>query len=299
MPIVAGSLSAPTVAPGGAGAETVSFNVTGPFTAARINLIAINEEGQRIRVGTEVFNSLAQGGSATVTFSPNGISSLPPGNYTFQAQVIQIGPDFFGPTSDSVPICFLEGTLIRTPTGEVAVESLRPGDLVLTADGRAEPVVFVGRQTMHPRFGLPEVRNPILIRAGALGENLPVRDLRVSPSHGVVVDGVLCFAAALVNGLSIVQEPTPAEVFSYYSIELAAHEVILAEGAPAESFADNVPRERFDNFAEFRALFPRGREVGEMDLPLAKSRRQVPEAILARLEARAAELFGTAEKAAA
>ena len=299
MPIIQSSLTAPTVAPGGAGSESVSFSYTAP-TWSRLDLVAINEDGERTVVGSETFINLGTGGTRTIVFEPNDIADLDDGNYTFQVQVTPlIGPGFTGPTSGETFICFLQGTLIRTAAGEVAVEDLRPVDLVLTADGRQEPVVFVGRQSIHPKFGVPEAKNPILIRAGALGENLPARDLRVSPGHGLVVDGVLCIAAALVNGVSIVQEATPQEVFAYYNVELAAHEVILAEGAPVESFADNVPRERFDNFAEFQARFPEGREVGEMDLPRAMSRRQVPAATLARLEARAAALFGTTEKAAA
>lgn len=199
----------------------------------------------------------------------------------------------------SLSVCFLAGTMIRTPTGEVAVETLRPGDLVLTLDGRAEPVVFVGRQVISSRFSQPETTNPILIRAGALGGNLPERDLRVSPHHAIVIDGVQCFAQALVNGTTIKQIAAPGETFEYFSVELTNHEIILAEGQPVESFADNVPRELFSNHTEFLAMFPNGREVGEMDLPHAKSRRQVPAVILARIAAQAQSMAATPDQAAA
>jgi hypothetical protein len=297
MPVTA--ISAPTVAPGGAGAETV--NVTWfSATSATLNLVAIDADGNETNVGSTAFNTGAfSAGTTTVTFDDNTIASLPPGNYTFRVDADGVVFDLRGPASGETFICFLEGTRIRTPQGDVAVESLRPGDLVLTADGRHEPVLFVGRQTIAPYFGTPEARNPILIRAGALAEGVPASDLKVSPYHGMVVDGVLCFAQALVNGTSIVQVPAPTGTFAYYNVELAAHEVILAEGAPTESFCDNVPRERFDNHAEFVALFPEGREVGEMDLPHAKSRRQVPTAVRARLDARARDLAGLPEQAAA
>lgn len=296
-------LGVPSVATTGTASVTVDYKGD---SNAELRLYAVQDGGEPILVGTEQFvvdSGNSGQGNQTVTFDPNGVNGLPPGNYNFYVVADNADPSQPDITSGllyNVPvICFLQGTLIRTATGEVAVEDLRPGDLVLTADGRREPVVFVGRQSIHPKFGVPEAKNPILIRAGALGENLPARDLRVSPGHALVVDGVLCIAAALVNGVSIVQEATAQEVFAYYNVELAAHEVILAEGAPVESFADNVPRERFDNFAEFQARFPEGREVGEMDLPRAMSRRQVPAATLARLAARAAALFGTTEKAAA
>ncbi len=196
-------------------------------------------------------------------------------------------------------ICFAQGTRVMTPHGEVPVEDLRIGDRVTTADGRAEPIRFIGRQTVMPRFGLPELLCPILIRAGALGENVPVRDLRVSAHHGIVVDGLLCFAQALVNGVSIVQDPAPPEVLTYYSIETTAHEVLLADGTPAESFCDNIAREHFDNHEEFLALYPEGRAIGEMALPQVKSRRQVPARVLALLDARAQALSAPVDQMAA
>jgi hypothetical protein len=62
-------------------------------------------------------------------------------------------PDLEGETLNDIveeetPVCFLAGTLIATPTGEVPVECLNIGDLVLTADGRAVPVKWIGRQTI-------------------------------------------------------------------------------------------------------------------------------------------------------
>ncbi|TDG04992.1 hypothetical protein E2C05_31985, partial [Paracraurococcus ruber] len=53
---------------------------------------------------------------------------------------------------DGTVICFYPGTRIRTPDGEAAVETLAIGDLVLTADGQARPVRWVGRQTVATLF---------------------------------------------------------------------------------------------------------------------------------------------------
>ena len=86
-------------------------------------------------------------------------------------------------------ICFLAGTLIRTPDGEVAVESLKHGDLVLTQDGRTVPVDWLGVQTVSLRFADKMRVLPIRIRAGALAQNVPCRDLLVSPDHAILVDG--------------------------------------------------------------------------------------------------------------
>lgn len=191
-------------------------------------------------------------------------------------------------------VCFLAGTMIATPEGEVAIETLQPGQLVSTVDGRALPVRWLGKQTIATTFA--ERSMPIRIRAGALADGVPARDLRVSPSHAMYVDGVLAHAGALVNGLSIVRETQMPESFCYYNIEFAEHALVMADGAPAESYVDNVSREHFDNWAEREALGEMA-PIAELALPRAKAHRQLPTAIRVRLAARAAELFG--EKAVA
>jgi hypothetical protein len=122
---------------------------------------------------------------------------------------------------------------------------------------------------------------------------MPVRDLVVSPDHAIFVDGVLAHAGALINGSSIVRETNVPDVFTYYHVETADHSLILAENVPAETFVDNVDRAAFDNWDEFQRLYPQGREVAELDYPRAKSARQLPARIVARLNARA-DLIETA-----
>ncbi len=152
--------------------------------------------------------------------------------------------------------CFLAGTRLATTAGEIAVERLRIGDRVLTASGAARPIKWIGQRAYDGRFirGNRDVL-PIRIRAGALGENLPHRDLFVSPHHAMFIDGVLIPAEQLVNGVSIVQAPAVASV-AYFHIELETHDVLLAEGAAAESFLDCDSRLMFHNAAEFAALYP-------------------------------------------
>lgn len=139
---------------------------------------------------------------------------------------------------------------------------------------------------------------PIRIRAGALGDSLPERDLLVSSDHALLIDNILVHAGALINGLSIVREADVPETFTYYHVELADHSLVLAEGVPAETFIDNVNRMAFDNWAEHEALHPEGAPIAEMELPRAKAHRQVPRAIRERLMTRAVALFGTVEQAA-
>ena len=187
-------------------------------------------------------------------------------------------------------ICFMPGTMIATPAGEVTVESLAKGDLVTTSDGLAKQIAWVGRQTVSTRFGDPLKILPIRIKAGALAENVPVRDLLLSPGHAILIDDVLVQAGALVNGTTILREKSAPATFVYYHVELDDHSLILAENTPAETFLDHVDRLTFDNWEEHEALYPDGKSIAEMPYPRAKSHRQTPRAIREKLGARAAVL---------
>lgn len=192
--------------------------------------------------------------------------------------------------SGSFPLCFLAGTLIAMGQGEVPVETLRIGDRVRTREGDLVRVRWIGRQTVVHPFA-PTLRTyPIRIRAGALGDGVPRRDLLVSPDHALLLDGLLVQASALVNGTSITQEATMPPRFTYFHIETEDHRIVLAEGAQAETFVDNATRRRFDNYAEFAALYPDPPSVPELDLPRVTARRLLPRRIAERLSARAAAL---------
>jgi hypothetical protein len=188
---------------------------------------------------------------------------------------------------DHNPHCFFAGTMLRAPQGEVAVETLRRGDLVCTQDGRVVPVSWLGRQTVSTIFADKLRVLPIRIKAGALGENMPTRDLLVSPDHGILVEGALIQAGALINDTSIVRESNVPMTFTYYHVEVDDHSLVLAENIPAETFVDNVDRLGFDNWAEHQALYPEGKSISELPYPRAKSHRQVPVAIRVRLGERA------------
>jgi hypothetical protein len=178
-----------------------------------------------------------------------------------------------------ITLCFYAGTALATPAGEIKVEDIAAGDLLMTANG-ALPVRWIGQSHIHTAFADPLRAMPIRIKQGALGDGLPVRDLLLSPDHAVHIDGILVHASALVNGESIIREYDVPEQFTYYHVELDTHELLLAEGVLAESFVDNTERMHFHNWPDRTAPeLP----IGEMDLPRAKSLRQLPRAIRARL----------------
>jgi hypothetical protein len=196
-------------------------------------------------------------------------------------------------------ICFMAGTIIQTPEGGVSIETLKRGDLVLTHDGRELPVDWLGVQTVSLRFADKLRVLPIRIKAGALAENIPSRDLLVSPDHALLVEGALIQAGALVNGTSIVRETNVPTIFSYYHVEVEDHSLILAENTPAETFVDNVDRLAFDNWAEHQAIYPNGKQVSELPYPRAKAHRQVPVSIRVMLGARAQAIHASEGSAVA
>ena len=166
--------------------------------------------------------------------------------------------------------CFAAGTRIATASGATAVEYLRPGMRALSAFGGAAEVVWIGHRRIdcrtHPR---PWDVCPVRVRAGAFGAGRPSVDLWLSPDHAVFVEGVLMPVRYLVNGATIVQEA--AEWVTYYHVELPAHDVILAEGLPCESYLDTGNRAAFANggvSAMLHADFARGVWEGEACAPL-------------------------------
>ena len=267
----------------------------------------LGSDGSTVRSELGVEYNLPDGAYAigdtinpTSTSSTSVVGTLSGYNDEGFVQNVFIGPVFYtntpyivgdkvGPfTSEGTfTTCFLAGTLIATPEGERPVEDLAIGELVLTISGETRPVRWIGRQRVMRMFANPLANFPIRIAAGALDEDVPVRDLFVSPDHALLVDGVLAQAGALVNGTSIVRVERPEEHFTYFHIELEDHALVLAEGVPAETFVSNVTRRRFDNYAEFEALYGTGSTVPELDLPRVKSARQLPAAISARLATRA------------
>jgi hypothetical protein len=214
-------------------------------------------------------------------------------------------PDFIVSTdpvtgrAEAEVICFLRGTRIRTPDGAKPVELLLIGDKVLTADGQARAVRWLWRQTVVSAFADKLHAYPIRIMAGALDENVPQRDLFLSPDHAILVDGCLVQAAALVNSTTIVRIADPEPRFVYYHIEVEDHALVLAEGVASETFVDNITRRRFDNYADYETTYgSEGFTIIEMAVPRAKSARQLPRRIRERLAARSAALAAGQREAA-
>jgi len=156
-----------------------------------------------------------------------------------------------GPYTPPAPVCFVAGTRIRTDRGEKAVEDLVEGDRVCVlgaAPGATRPVVWVGRRDINlaAQVADPFEAQPIRIRRHTFADDMPHRDLLVSPCHAVLVDGRLIPAGLLVNDATIIRETRLPKV-RYYHVELDAHGILYSENLLTESYLDTGNRSFFQN----------------------------------------------------
>ncbi|MEX0284890.1 MAG: Hint domain-containing protein, partial [Paracoccaceae bacterium] len=178
----------------------------------------------------------------------------------------------------NIVVCFVAGTMILTPNGEVEIETLDVGDRVVTRDHGVQKIRWIGATTFPGSYvaANPHLR-PVLIRENAIAKGVPDRDLRVSRQHRILVrdwraevmfgdpDGVLTPAFTLCNDHSIVEERPDAPV-TYLHMAFDQHEVVYANGVEAESFQ---PAERTvsglsaPHREELFEIFPELREGAE------------------------------------
>lgn len=170
---------------------------------------------------------------------------------------------------EEVVICFTPGTTIATRRGDIPVQQIKVGDLVVTRDNGLQPVRWVGRRNLGrdnllrtPGF------NPVRIKAGAFGEGVPQRDMMVSPNHRMLVasetaevmfsEREVLVAAKHLVGLDGVDTVTPDKV-SYIHMLFDNHEVVFADGTWAESFqpgAHSMAGIQSEQRSEILSLFP-------------------------------------------
>ena len=170
---------------------------------------------------------------------------------------------------ESIVPCFTPGTLIATAKGQVRVEDLQPGDRVITRDNGLQEIAWVGQKSLTQKdfIARPELK-PVLIKAGSLGENMPERDIMVSPNHRMLIADkgasmyfdepeVLAAAKHFVGKDGICHVDVSQTSYIHFMFE--RHEVVLSDGTWTESFypgdytIDGLGAEQRD---EILALFP-------------------------------------------
>ena len=239
--------------------------------------VILSNGGSSISAG---YNGQAQAGDENFGDDVDGqsLQRTPDGTDTFASET---------PTPGAPnPECFLTGTRILTESGYKLVEELKIGDKVETAEGDFVDVKWIGYQTIDPNaLTIPLRGNPVLVKAGALGNNLPAKDLYISPDHSLFVDGLLINAGALVNEISILQTE-PTQTFVYHSVELKNHSLLTVEGTLAESYMPHhEDRADYDNAQEYEELYPQGSNLmlWPMDYPRVSSKTQVPNFVSQKL----------------
>jgi hypothetical protein len=194
--------------------------------------------------GVTATGSSFAGGVLTLDLVGGGAATLNlPGTFTsasdFTVTNVAAG-------ADVAVVCFLAGTHILTESGEIAVEDLVICERVITHSGEAKPIKWIGVGKVLATRGQRGAATPVIVRKGALGLNVPTQDLRVTKGHALYIDGVLIPVEELINQRSILWDDRAQEV-EFYHIELDTHDVLIANGTPAESYRGDGNRWLFQN----------------------------------------------------
>lgn len=213
---------------------------------------------------SQILNNPGHKGSYTIT---SGDESGQIGNIAFE--------NF--ETINFKVICFTPNTAILTSRGEVLVQDLREGDLVVTRDNGMQPVRWIGRKKVQAMdlMRQPELR-PVLIKAGSLGGGLPLRDMMVSPAHRMLLVNhetdmlfgeheVLVAAKHLTKRAGVMRAEVTNTEYIHFMCD--QHEVVLANGSWSESFQPGeyaLGTLENDQREELFKLFPELRHEGKL-----------------------------------
>ncbi|MFT9258084.1 MAG: Hint domain-containing protein [Acetobacter sp.] len=231
--------------------------------------------------------NVSLGPSLVISGNPFGLDSS---GLTVKTWTSTSNPDGTG----GILICYLAGSMIRTPSGDVAVEDLRIGDdLVAYVDGveTIRSVTWVGMRhtTARPDLADDEAGYPVRILRDAIAQGMPYKDMLITPEHCLLFDGKFVPVRMLVNGHSIFYDRSIPS-YAYYHIETATHSVIRADGVLSESYLDTGNRSAFRQSGPVVSIGGRVRTwSADAAAPLDVSRDSV-EPLFHRLESRARAL---------
>lgn len=222
--------------------NTITGAVVGVPTSTSYTLIGSGSVTPLLGTPRDVILAEDSSGNQFFIYPDNNAPGLL-GVVTLTYDIDRVGYDF---TLDA-PLCFTRGTMLDTPDGPRAIEDLAMGDLVITRDNGPQPVRWIGSRRITARQ-LDQWDNlrPIVIRAGALGDNVPATDLVVSPQHRILVRSkiaqkmfgtmeVLVAAKQLLQIDGVDVHETGDDGIEYFHMLFERHEVVYANGAEAES----------------------------------------------------------------
>ncbi len=293
---------------GGAGDDTISgdANVSGDggdrlsggddqdtFVDIGDEDVVVGGEGG---VDNDTLDLSSYGNPLTVNWT-NGDPTTESGTVTFyEADGTTVaGTATFSEIENVIP-CFTPGTRVATPSGEKLAEEICVGDKIITRDNGIQEVRWSGQKALdYGKLSKVPHLQPILIPAGSLGDNLPERDMLVSPNHRMLVANdrtslyfaeheVLVAAKHLVGRQGIRRLPQLQTTYIHFMFD--HHEVVLADGSWTESFQpgdytlngiDSAQR------GEILEIFPElGTQEGRDDYVAARRTLKKHEAVLLR-----------------
>jgi hypothetical protein len=270
--------------------ESVTLNVLandnasggGAITVTKINGVAV-VAGQTVVLPSGEHVTLNADGTLSILADQDvGAQSF---SYTVKDAVGNTDVGFVTVTTTAVP-CFVAGTLILTDTGERAIETLRPGDLVATRDHGLQPLRWIGTAE-HQASGKAA---PVRLMAGALGDH---GEVWLSQNHRVMLSSfwaelmfgdseVLVQAKELVNDRSI-RIVADGRSITYVHLLFDQHEIVTTAGLDSESYHPGCQTiEGFDASTrdEILALMPNGDAMTGFGYgPTARTSLRHPEAL--------------------
>jgi len=300
IPVNAGVVNSIRIGVADQGDSSYDTNLLIAGNSVQTTLVAVHDTDTMYANGTRIIDALGNdinstGGTLTITHI-NGVAvaigdtvTLPSGdvvtlnadgtmtvvgdadtgviNFSYEVASSTGATDVGFVTVATIP-CFVSGTMILTPDGEVAVETLQAGDLVMTHDDGAQPLRWIGQRTVKAKDNFAPVR----IKAGTFGDH---RDLLVSPQHRVLIRDSLAEllfgeSEVLVAAKDLVNDKTvriqAGGNVTYVHLLFDRHQVIFSEGLTTESFLPGPQTSHAfeqDTIDEICALFPEiDRETG-------------------------------------
>jgi hypothetical protein len=155
-------------------------------------------------------------------------------------------------------VCYAENTLILSEKGYIPIQNIKVGDKIITK-GKIHENAYIERDPIKldeviwiSKFKVNNMNSqsrPICIKKHALGLNSLFKDLYVSPSHGILINGKITRAWSLVNGETVYQD-TECNEITYYHLECKEHVAIIANGVLAESYLDCDNRYVFEKLKD-------------------------------------------------
>jgi hypothetical protein len=222
-----------------AGSYMFRYNVSGNPTVSSVNVsissITYNESTSSY---SYLLTGPINGTIYNASFRVYSSSTPSPLSIIAQSSNFTVTPSAPAPAPEPSVPCFPPGVLIATPSGNKPVETLKTGDLVLTASKRVVPI----RMHSYSIESASASNAPFFIPAHALGHKAPAKPLRLSPLHAFQIRPNVWWNAREASRVcSKLTQFGIGEPITYYHVECPDFlgDNLVADGVVVESFAAN------------------------------------------------------------